>query len=164
MDDEINIVASSIDQMQDTISTQVDSMRDFVSHVSHEFKTPLMVLQSTTDLAQKTGNIASVIPQYKKTIDQMKNILDALTVVARSQSGSAIHSEKVNINELVDQIVGAMSEKYSIKKISCIVHKSDTAILQSHTGSAEIVLTNIVENAYKYTAENGKIEITITPD
>ena len=123
-----------------------------------------MVLQSTTDLAQKTGNIASVIPQYKKTIDQMKNILDALTVVARSQSGSAIHSEKVNINELVDQIVGALSEKYSIKKISCIVHKSDTAILQSHTGSAEIVLTNIVENAYKYTAENGKIEITITPD
>ncbi len=162
VDDEINIVANSIDTMQETISTQIASIKDFVSHVSHEFKTPLMVLQSTTDLAEKTGNVSSVVPQYKKTIEQMKNILDSLTLLARSQSHIALQSEKVDINQLVDQIRVRMSEKYSYKNISYTVHESEKVTIHSHRGSAEIVLTNIIENAYKYTAENGEIEIVIS--
>lgn len=54
--------------MQQTISDQISSMKDFVSHVSHEFKTPLMVLQSTSDIAEKSGDMTGVIPQYKKIV------------------------------------------------------------------------------------------------
>lgn len=163
-DDEINVVAWSINTMQQTLDDQIQSMKDFVSHVSHEFKNPLMVLQSTTELAQKTWDVSAVLPQYKKTIAQMRWVLDTLTLLSRSQSEITLQSKKVAIYDLVEKIVGDLSKKYAEKNIMISIKWLPTTEVVTHKSSLEIILVNIIENAFKYTKEGGNIDISVDQD
>lgn len=164
IDDEINVVAWSIDSMQQTISDQISSMKDFVSHVSHEFKTPLMVLQSTSDIAEKSGDMTGVIPQYKKIVWQMSWILDTLTLLARSQSEISLQAEKVDIHNLVGEIVDGMNGKYSDKRITATIENKHPVVIHTHKSSATIILKNIIENAYKYTPVGWEVDIVVNSD
>lgn len=53
-DDEIRIIGETLQQTLTTIKEQTDSLKDFVSHASHELKTPLMSLSAVIDTAEKT--------------------------------------------------------------------------------------------------------------
>jgi signal transduction histidine kinase len=52
--DEIRKIAQTLQNTLHLLKEQTDSLKDFVSHASHELKTPLMSLSSAVDVAQKT--------------------------------------------------------------------------------------------------------------
>jgi len=53
-DDEIRIIGATLQETLTTIKEQTDSLRDFVTHASHELKTPLMSLSAVIDAGEKT--------------------------------------------------------------------------------------------------------------
>lgn len=53
-DDEIRIIGATLQQTLTTIKEQTDSLKDFVTHASHELKTPLMSLSAVIDAGEKT--------------------------------------------------------------------------------------------------------------
>nr|MBP6911570.1 hypothetical protein [Patescibacteria group bacterium] len=85
-DDEINIVARAIDEMKVKLHNQISSIKDFVSHVSHEFKTPLMIMRSDIDLAQKTKEYDELIEKNKQSVEHMQTLLDGLLVLTTAQT------------------------------------------------------------------------------
>jgi signal transduction histidine kinase len=52
-DDEIKILADTLDSAFQKIETQTSSLKQFITDVSHEFKTPLMVINSDIDVYEK---------------------------------------------------------------------------------------------------------------
>jgi len=52
-DDEINILARTINKSFTHIKNQTIILKQFITDVSHEFKTPLMVINSQIDLYNK---------------------------------------------------------------------------------------------------------------
>ncbi len=54
--DEIKIIADSINTMTDLLDVQISQIRRFVSNLSHEIKTPLMASRTHAELALKTGD------------------------------------------------------------------------------------------------------------
>lgn len=83
--DEIQIVAHALEKMTKKVDTQVATIKQFVANVSHEFKTPLMSLQSTIDLGEKTKQYESVLTQSREQIAVMHRLLDTLTLLTRIQ-------------------------------------------------------------------------------
>jgi len=53
-DDEINILAIKMNEALEKINKQTNSLKDFVSNASHEFKTPLMTINTEIDYAIKS--------------------------------------------------------------------------------------------------------------
>jgi signal transduction histidine kinase len=54
LDDELNTIALSLNQMTSKLHQQIDTIKRFVSNVSHEFKTPLMVMRSQAEVSLKS--------------------------------------------------------------------------------------------------------------
>jgi signal transduction histidine kinase len=52
-DDEVKILANTINQSILKIRKQTQNLKQFITDVSHEFKTPLMVINSKIDLYKK---------------------------------------------------------------------------------------------------------------
>ena len=160
-DDEINIVARSIDEMKHKIHEQIQSIKDFVAHVSHEFKTPLMVMRSDIDLAHKTKDYEELIEKNTLTVQQMQTLLDGLLVLTMAQTGKLGYTE-VNMTTVLERVCENMEKKYIDKDVIIHKHIAPHVFLDTHQGAAESVIGNIVDNAYKYTPEGGSIHITLT--
>lgn len=162
-DDEINIVAKAIDDMKEKIHTQVQSIKDFVSHVSHEFKTPLMVLRSDIELAQKTKEYEKIAERNIQTVEQMQALLDGLLILTATQAGKFEMSD-VNMSDLTQRVADTMIKKYINKDIILHMDIAKNIHIDAHPSAAESVISNILDNAYKYTPEGGEITLSLTEE
>lgn len=72
-------------------------------------------------------------------------------MLARSQSEISLQAEKVDIHNLVGEIVDGMNGKYNDKHITATIENKHPVVIHTHKSSATIILKNIIENAYKYT-------------
>lgn len=160
-DDEINIVAGAVDRMKNKIHDQVQSIKDFVSHVSHEFKTPLMIMRSDIDLAKKTKEYDELIEKNMHTVEQMQTLLDGLLVLTMAQTGKLTVAE-INMSSLLERVCENMEKKYDGKDVIVHKHISPHVFIDTHQWAAESVISNILDNAYKYTPEWENIILTLT--
>lgn len=160
IDDEINIVARAIDDMKVKLHKQISSIKDFVSHVSHEFKTPLMVMRSDIDLAQKTKEYDELIEKNKQTVEHMQTLLDGLLLITTAETGK-LKMNEINMSTLIERVVEMMQKKYADKDVIVQKYIAPHVFVTAHQGAAESAISNVLDNAYKYTPEWGSITLTL---
>ncbi len=148
----------SLDRMKD----------DFLSNVSHEFKTPLTSIQGYSQLiADQT--LGSVNEQQKKAVDtvirnseRLRRLVDSLLYLSRAQSGKLHYSfENVNITDVIDNSIQDLALQAEGKNIKLIRDISDNlpVITADHDKMMD-VFVNLVDNAIKFTPQDGKITIS----
>lgn len=159
-DDEIRKIAIALQNTLSTIKEQTDSLKDFVTHASHELKTPLMSLSATMDAAHKTGKYDTYIPKLKSNIQSINNLFDTLLAITKREHHT-IRKSPVDIVPVLQSIQGEMQTMYADKNIICTIHTPQEKILYSHVDICRIIFHNLIQNAYKYTPEWGQIDIKL---
>lgn len=138
---------------------------DFISNVSHEIKTPLAVIQNYGALLQDDSIDSETRKNYAKTlITATKRITDLITNILKlnkleNQEIQEKH-EAFNLTEaLADSVVGfeTIIEKKNLE-LTC---DFDEVTIFSSKSLLEIVWNNLISNAIKFTANGGKINITL---
>ncbi len=141
---------------------------DFISMVSHELRTPLASIKAYTDTLAKKGDsldkttlseFFEVIQSETRRLDKMiSQLLDASTIEA---GHFEIELEAVNLALLIESAVNEMrklaADDFEIrvrfpKQVDMIVGDPD---------KIRQVVTNLVDNAIKYTKEKGKITVSL---
>ena len=110
--DEIQVVSHALDDMTVKVHNQVTLIKQFVANVSHEFKTPLMSLQSTLEVGEKTKNYTSVLEQTREQIGIMKRLLDTLTILTQVHHSSVIEKQEVTLENSIVPLIRTLQEKY----------------------------------------------------
>ncbi|MFH1413775.1 MAG: ATP-binding protein [Candidatus Omnitrophota bacterium] len=142
---------------------------NFVSHVSHELKTPLAVIkQSLTILNSEITE--SLNEDQKKFFSNSLNNLDRLrSLIADLLDAASIEAGKLklkpglfDINEVVKDVVGflnkwAMSKNVTLEE-KLLGFKKEILIDRDRITQ---VVTNLVGNAIKFTPEGGKVTVVL---
>lgn len=110
--DEIQIVSRALDDMTTNIHNQVNTIKQFVAHVSHEFKTPLMSLQSTIDVGEKTKQYEIVMTHAREEIGIMDRLLDTLLILTQTHKKPFLEKSNHNLEALLVPLLREMQEKY----------------------------------------------------
>jgi PAS domain S-box-containing protein len=139
----------------------------FVSMASHEFRTPLSTILSSTALAKKYPS-AEDQPKRERHYQRIEAAVKNLTEILED----FLSLNKLEENKIAPKIVDfdlialineTMEEmELQIKKGQKIILKTELAsyILKSDPHIIKNILYNLVSNAIKYTPENKTIEIT----
>lgn len=167
-DDEIKILADTLNDAFKKISCQSKNQKQFIVDVSHEFKTPLMVMNSKIDLYQK---VIEKKKESRETIDDLLNsmkwqtkklnkLLETMFYISRVEDGIVdIVTDQIPLNqftkELVDDIVTT-----SKKDVQVNVDIADDILLKTDVASLNIVIENLVTNAIKFSSEDIRIDIS----
>lgn len=159
-DDEIRKIATALQNTLNTIKEQTDSLKDFVTHASHELKTPLMSLSATMDAAHKTGKYADYIPKLKSNIQSINNLFDTLLSITKREH-HAIRKSPIDIVPIIQTIRDELQTMYANKKIISTLHIPKEKIISSHVDICRIIFHNIMQNAYKYTPNWGTVDIKL---
>ena len=144
---------------------QTDKVRrDFVANVSHELRTPLSILRGyietlldnpqTSD--KELSRILRVMERHSKRLGLL---VDDLLTLAHLESRSAgLQFSDVQLAELFQSVIRDWEKKLAEKQLKVVVDLSpDARTIRADETRLHEVLYNLLDNALKYSRENGEI-------
>ena len=144
--------------------------RDFVANVSHELKTPLTVIGGFAETLADEDLPAEQRKRFAETIQthaqRMQRIVDDLLDISRIESGRwQPDPVAIDIAGAAREAVSALQEVAAAKRITIGItpHESARTVWADATALRQI-LSNLVENAIRYTAEGGSVTVFTEPD
>ena len=143
----------------------------FLSIASHELKTPVAALKGLVQLVQRrqirgdqdTSRLLRSLEVMAETSDRLGRLVDELLDVSRIRTGFlALAPEPTDLVALVRRAV-ARAEELGHGDHSFVLHVPPGMLLQSvDPGRLDQVLTNLLENAVKYSPSGGPVQVTVT--
>jgi two-component system phosphate regulon sensor histidine kinase PhoR len=146
---------------------QTDKVRrDFVANVSHELRTPLSILRGyietlldnpqTSD--KELSRILRVMERHSKRLGLL---VDDLLTLAHLESRSAgLQFSDVQLAELFQSVIRDWEKKLAEKQLKVVVDLSpDARTIRADETRLHEVLYNLLDNALKYSRENGEIRL-----
>ena len=160
--DEIGRLAMTFDQMIERLHRLFQSQKNFVADASHELRTPLTVIRGNVDLLERNmseEDRRESLRAIKAESNRMSKIVSDLLLLAEIESGQLEPPEEVSLKGLV------LDEAKRAQPLAGN-HKILTGRLEniSITGDAyrlKQLLSNLVNNAIKYTPEGGSITLSL---
>ncbi len=161
--DEMEALVSTFNMMLSKLEESFSSLRQFTSSAAHELKTPLAVLKARVDVLMKDcPECSGGLAQLKQEISRLSRLVDGLLVLSRLEAPAGfslkgkLHLDVVLLRVFEDYLVVADS-----KGVSMILRNVDPVVVEGDEELIAVALSNIVDNAVKYTPAGGRVEISL---
>ena len=142
--------------------------RDFVANVSHELRTPVTVIKGYAEtlldgvLSTDPEKAAVFLEKIHRHAGRLASLIGDLLILSELESGvTTPEAAPVAIAPVIDHVCTLLEEKALSKNISIIQPGSgETGEVLADRAKLEQVLVNLLDNAIKYTQDNGTITIS----
>ncbi len=169
-DDEIGELAVSFNMMTNSLSRLETMRRSFVGSVSHELRTPMTTISGFID-----GILDGTIPKDKheyylsivsSEVKRLSRLVNGMLDISKLEAGEVTpKKEPFNFRELVFSIV--IGQEQRIEKGGFEIEGLDSLsdiIISADRDLIHQVVYNLVDNAIKFTDQNGKISFTLSEE
>jgi len=148
---------------------ELDRMKeDFISSISHELRTPLTSIKAYAEtILDDPGMPEEVRRRFLDIIDEESNRLAALIEnileISRIESGTVrILREPIDIGGVVNRVSSALQSLADKKAIQMKIDVVDELPpLHGDESRIESVVTNLVNNAIKFSPEQGRVSVSV---
>ena len=161
-----HILASAYFKERQAVEEKNQTM-ELISDLSHQFKTPLANIVMNMELLQDPELDADKRKEFllhtKSQADKLQWLMADLLKASRLENGMIqFDAENTGIKETIAKALGSVYAQASSKNIELIVEEfQDFSLYHNPKWTAE-AMSNILENAIKYSPENSSIRITLT--
>jgi two-component system phosphate regulon sensor histidine kinase PhoR len=176
-DDPINDVQEEVKSWAREKKTEIEALknqeqfrREFLSNISHEFKTPLFAIQGyieavQEDLMEEDPDRAKVFLQKaSNNLDRLSYLIKDLDEIAKLESGEIkINYQRFDLSVLIKEVMESLELKAEKHEIELIFkHKYNYPIfVNADREKIRQVLVNLISNSLKYGKEKGHTFIKI---
>lgn len=163
---EVKRVAGSFNVMIERVENSQQAMRDFVSNVSHELKTPLTSIQgfsqaimegATRDDAARR-RAAGIIYQEA---GRMARLVEDLLDLARIDSGQVVMKKTpLDLNQILAGTVNRLLPQAAQKQITLVKQWDNLPVVVGDGDRLAQVFTNFLDNAIRHTPAGGQVTVS----
>ncbi len=137
----------------------------FTADASHELRTPLTAMKADTEatLMKESNDPALLRETLQANLEDIKSLdklTDHLVEVSRYDSKTTINKEKLELNQIIDEVIKQFDHQVQAKKLLIKTQTPATEIYGEAHGIRQL-LTIILDNAVKYSNKNGTITIKL---
>jgi two-component system, OmpR family, sensor histidine kinase BaeS len=169
-DPELRRLASAFNQMAATLERVEELRRRLVEDVAHELRTPLTTLRGYTEAL--ADGVVEPTPEMLRTvhdeIERLTRLMEGLDQLARGERGAQARQQarmEVDLAAVARRALELASPDLARRGIAVGVD-ADGALprLQADPDGVGQVVTNLVQNAARYTDDGGAITIRLRPE
>ncbi len=166
-----SIVIGSIVNIED-ISERVraENMRkDFVANVSHELKTPLTSISGFAETLKLNENIDKETRNRFLTIidgeaNRLRRLIEDILTLSFIENDKKEEKEAINLYSVYRRVEDMLMISARTKNISLNCDADETIKIAANADYVKQIILNLVDNAIKYTPENGNVNVKIFAD
>lgn len=165
----------TIDKLKDELKKEKDMekiRKEFVARVSHELQTPLSVIEGYIEaiedkVYEKEEDVNRALGIISRESEKMSKMTQDLLDLSLMESGSyKLTTDRFNYIELIKDVYQRFLDR---KKQACVtfileIPNEDEFMVMGDVFRIEQVLNNLINNAFNYVSDCGKIVMRVTPD
>ncbi len=160
--DEIFQLSTTINSLLEKIEVGLIREKQITADISHELRTPLTGIKGTLEvLIRKTRDsqqYENKIRQVIQEVDYMNRTIDELLHLARLDSGNVtLQKAPLLIHELLLKVKNRWLYRFGGKNISMEIDVDSEEMVHADYASLEIIIDNLISNAFKYGYVDGRI-------
>jgi signal transduction histidine kinase len=155
----------AIAKQKEQLEVSNDVKNRIFSIIAHDLRGPIGSLQGFFMIIEEfyvdiPEDLKQILSQLRTENAQVSTILDNLLNWAKTQMAELKPKlQEVNINLLVEENIRLLQRSAEAKNIQIIDEVPESLVAQSDLEMTKIVLRNLIQNAIKFTKQNGKIHI-----
>lgn len=164
-DGEIGELMQSFNGMTDALSRTAYLQKDFISSISHEFRTPIASIRGFARLLQMPGLDESARMEYVGMIaqesDRLSRLSDTLLRLSALEQQTAPASLSVfSLDEQIRQVILRLQPAWTARDIDWQLDMQPVSI-ESDSELLVQVWINLLQNAVKFSESGGIIEVHV---
>ena len=163
-------------QLKESLSHEQEMRKiqnEFIALVSHEFKTPLQIIDGTRELLQRKNKHSKIdndlleknLEKIKYGVDRMNGLISSTLNLAKLESDSGnirVEIEKIDVINLVKDILYKNIFLAQNKNIEIISRFSDIPeYIFSDKKFLEHIVTNVISNSIKYSRSDSVVKVIL---
>jgi len=143
----------------------LDAQRAFLADAAHELRTPLAALQLQIENLSPDhlrDDLDNRIEEIKRGSKRASHIVGQLLRISRyeAQNRPVVHS-RIQLNDLVKSCIADFVPLAHHRGIDLGMIRDDAASIRGNQEDLRILIGNLIDNAIRYTPENGKVDISV---
>ncbi|MDQ0256105.1 signal transduction histidine kinase [Evansella vedderi] len=169
-EDEVSRLADSIQSMTKQLKQYRDSRRHFISHISHDLRTPITYIKGYSAVMKEIppddrGEWKRNLNVIYQEATRMENLVSDLFLLTKLEEGKIkLEKEEVPVTAWLNSLYESralMFDQKSIKHQLIIPEDCKDFNISIDAYRLEQGIINIIENAIRHTPKGGEIEISL---
>ncbi|MFV1991706.1 MAG: HAMP domain-containing protein, partial [Acidimicrobiales bacterium] len=161
--DEVGRLAASFNEMLAALATSRHQQQRLVQDASHELRTPLTSLRTNIELLLRQPELAGddrdeILADVHLELQELTVLSEELVALASQTQRASEMMSPVNLGDLAKVIVERSLRRYQ-REIDLI--RSGDSDLQGQPMALERAISNLVDNAVKFSSPDGLIEVQV---
>ena len=166
--DELQPLVASLNGLLDRLSGAIAAQRRFTADAAHELRTPLAALKLQLDLARRASEpheVAAAFDDLEAGVARASHVVEQLMTLARVEPEAMAQTRtECDIVALAKDAIVARAALAADKSIDLGLARETPAVVTGDPASLGILLSNLIDNALRYTPRGGRIDVSVGRD
>jgi heavy metal sensor kinase len=164
--DEVGHLAVTLNAMLDRLEQGVTEKQRLVADASHELRTPLAVMRAELDVSLRGGRMSAaargVLESVREEVDRMSRTVDNLLTLAQVDEGRLeLLTRRVRLIDAAHSAARPLVPLAEAQGVRLeVVAEGHPADVQADPHRLHQALTNLIENAIKFSPPGGEVRVT----
>ena len=163
---EFRKLSSAVEDAVARFEKQYEERKMFIGNASHELQTPLAVcsnrIEMLLDRPDLQPEVADELVKLHRSLAGLIKLNKTLLLLSKIENGQFPQTSEVDINALASESIQLYQEIHAHKNIEVSVSGNQNFILDIDEQLASVLVGNLVKNAFRYTPQNGYVQLSFT--
>ena len=164
---EVQPLVESLNALLQRLDESFDMQRRFAADAAHELRTPLTALTLQIQLAERAQSVDERVIAFERMeqgIKRATRLVHQLLTMARLDPEAAQKpAVPTDLGCLATSVVDELRPLAAQKSIVLNVDAQAPAWILGQEDALRILLTNLIDNAIRYTAPSGRVDVSVQP-
>lgn len=163
---ELYSLVLALNQMFQRIQNYQNQQQQFIANAAHEMRSPITALNlqlqilktyidDSQDARKSFNSVEAGLLRIQNLVSQM------MSLVHQESITSAQAYQRINLTEALKQCIEQLYPSIENKDINLSIEQLEEVYVRAHPGQITSIITNLLDNAIKYTPSEGSIHISL---